>query len=157
MIVTNKYYTIWYSWEALYSNLGTVVGTSMGATFLGCWNPTNLFRIAQREPSMSVFVELGSKFAEGFSDEQSCKMLFQHRGCAHKGVRQNSLIIMLMLASLEDWGKKGGGTSSYSLFLSPKTEQILIFYSNNQNYKSLFPLRISNIFLITCNEEAVVK
>lgn len=64
---------------------------------------------------MSVFVELGSNFAEGFSDEQPCKMLFQHGGCDRKGVKQNSLIIMLMLASIEDRGKKGGGTSSYSL------------------------------------------
>jgi len=64
---------------------------------------------------MSVFVELGSNFGEGFSNEQSHKKLFQHRACAHKGVKQNSLIIMLMLASLEESRKKGGRTS-YSLY-----------------------------------------
>lgn len=63
---------------------------------------------------MSVFMEIGFNFAEGFSDEQSCKMLSQHRGCAHKGVRQNALIIMLMLASLED-RKERGRTCTYSL------------------------------------------
>lgn len=97
MIVMKKYYTILYSRETLYSNLGTVVGTGTGATFLGWWNPVNLFGIAQREhgsPSTTVFVAQGSNSAEGFSDEQSCKMLFQHRECAHKGVKQNSLIIM---------------------------------------------------------------
>lgn len=70
MIVTNKYYAILYSWEALYSNLGTVAGTGTGA---GWWNPANLFGIARKEPSTSAFMELGSNSAEGFSDERSCR------------------------------------------------------------------------------------
>lgn len=45
------------------------VGAGKRATFLGGWEPTDLFGITQRKLSVSVSVELGSKFAEGFPDE----------------------------------------------------------------------------------------
>lgn len=104
------------------------------------------FGITGREAGMSV--EPGSITAEGFSDEHFGKMLFQHEGQA-KFLNYN--------VDAHFFRKKGVGTSPSASVLSPKTDKFLTFYSTNQNYKSLFPLKISNISLITCNEEDVVE
>lgn len=103
--------------------------------------PLTSFGITGRELGMSA--EPGSNTAEC-----SCKMLFQHRGQA-KFLNYN--------VGVHFFRKKGVGTSPSASVHSPKTEEILTFYSNNQKYESLFPLKISNISLITCNEEDVVE
>lgn len=90
----------------------------------------------------------GSNSAEGFSAEHSCKMLFQLRG-------QTKFLNCKVDAHF--FRKKGVRTAPSASALSPRTEEILTFYSNKQNYKSLFPLKISNLSLITCNEEDVVE
>lgn len=92
--------------------------------------------------------EPGSSTAEGFPDEHFCKMLFWHKSQT-KFLNYN--------VDAHFFRKKGVGTSPSASVLSPKMDKILTFYSNNQNYKRLFPLKISNISLITCNEEDVAE
>lgn len=107
--------------------------------------PLTSFGITGREPGMSE--EPGSNTAEGFSDEHFCKMLFWHNG--QKFLDYN--------VDAPFFRKKGVGASPSASVLSPKMDKILTFYSNNQNYKRLFPLKILSISLITCNEEDVAE
>lgn len=108
--------------------------------------PLTSFGITGKEPGMSV--EPGSNTAEGFSEEPFCEMLFQHKS-------QTKFLHYKVDAHF--FRKKGVGTSPSASVLSPKTDKSLTFYSDNQNYKRVFPLKISNISLITYNEEDVVE